>query len=74
MRLHEKIESIRISKGVTKTAIAKKCNKSVAWYHGISTGRRTANVDSIQEIAKALDVHVKVFFEEKLSDTLNNVN
>jgi len=67
--VHEKIEEIRKRKGVTKTHIAKKCNKTVAWYYGISTGRRTANVDTLQQIADALEVDVRDFFEDKLSVT-----
>ncbi len=70
--IHLKIEEIRRKKGVTKTYIAQKCDKSVSWYHGIATGRRTPNVDSIRQIAEALDVDVRIFFEEKLSDTHNN--
>lgn len=67
-----KIEEIRVSKGVTKTHIAKSCNKTVAWYYGISTGKRVPNVESLQMIANALEVDVRVFFENGLSDTLNS--
>ena len=70
--VHEKIEEIRKEKGVTKTHIAKQCNKSVAWYYGISTGKRKPNVDSLQEIADALNVDVRNFFEDKLSVTRKN--
>lgn len=66
-----KIEEIRIQKGVTKTHIAKRCGKSVSWYHGISTGRRIPNVESLQEIAIALEVDIKDFFENELSVPLN---
>ena len=71
MKVHEKIEEIRKSKGVTKTHIAKKCNKTVAWYYGISKGKRTLNVQTLQEIANALEVDVKNFFDNELSDSLN---
>lgn len=70
--VHLRIEEIRKSKGVTKTHIAKKCGKSVAWYHGISTGRRQPNVESLQQIADALETDVRNFFGDKLSDTLNS--
>lgn len=66
-----KIEEIRKSKGVTKTHIAKSCGKTVAWYYGISTGKRIPNVESLQMIADALEVDVRDFFETELSDTLN---
>ncbi|UOF90847.1 helix-turn-helix transcriptional regulator [Fodinisporobacter ferrooxydans] len=67
-----KIEEIRKKKGVTKTHIAKKCGRSVSWYCGIATGRRKPNVDSIRMIAEALDVDVRIFFDQQLSETLNN--
>lgn len=70
--IHERIEEIRKSKGVTKTHIAKKCNRTVSWYHGISTGRRKPNVESLQQIADALGVDVKIFFDDDLSDSLND--
>ncbi|MER2169901.1 MAG: helix-turn-helix transcriptional regulator [Psychrobacillus psychrodurans] len=66
------IEEIRISKGVTKTHIAKSCGKTVAWYYGISTGKRIPNVESLQMIAEALEVDVRDFFENNLSVTLKN--
>ncbi|MFY0520863.1 helix-turn-helix domain-containing protein [Lysinibacillus sp. UGB7] len=65
------IEEIRMRKGVTKTHIAKKCNRTVAWYHGISIGRRVPNVESLQMIADALEVDVRVFFDNELSVTRN---
>lgn len=60
--VHLKIEEIRTRKGVTKTHIARKCSKTTAWYHGISVGRRKLNVDTLQEIANALEVDIKDFF------------
>lgn len=72
--VHQRIEEIRISKGVTKTHIAKKCGKTVAWYHGISTGRRQPNVESLQQIADALETDVRNFFGDEVSETLNSDN
>lgn len=69
--VHQKIEEIRIQKGVTKTHIARKCGKSVSWYCGISSGRRKANVESLKQIADALEVDVRIFFDNELSVTLN---
>lgn len=66
-----KIEEIRVSKGVTKTHIAKSCDKTVAWYYGISTGKRVPNVESLQMIADALEVDIRDFFDNNLSVTLN---
>ena len=69
--VYKRIEEIRVRKGVTKTHIAKRCNKSVAWYHGISIGRRVPNVKVLQEIADALEVDVRIFFADELSVTHN---
>lgn len=69
--VYMKIEEIRVSKGVTKTHIAKSCGKTVAWYYGISTGKRIPNVESLQMIADALEVDVRDFFENNLSVALN---
>lgn len=67
-----KIEEIRKQKGVTKTHIAKSCGKTVAWYYGISTGKRIPNVESLQMIANALEVDIRDFFDVELSVTLNS--
>jgi transcriptional regulator with XRE-family HTH domain len=64
VEVYKKIEEVRKSRGVTKTYIAKKCNKTIQWYHGIAIGRRTPNVNTIQEIAAALHVKPGIFFED----------
>lgn len=69
--VYQRIEDIRISKGVTKTHIAKSCGKTVSWYYGISVGRRTPDVHALQDIADALEVDVRIFFGNQLSETLN---
>lgn len=69
--VYERIEDIRKSKGVTKTHIANCCGKTVSWYYGISVGRRIPDVNALQEIADALEVDVRIFFANELSDTLN---
>lgn len=70
--VYERIEEIRKNKGVTKTHIAKRCGKTVSWYYGISVGRRIPDVNALQEIANALEVDVRIFFADELSDTLND--
>lgn len=72
MKMHEKIELIRQRKGVTKTHIANRCNKTSAWYTGISKGRSRIDVETLQQIADALEVDVRIFFEDDLSATLKN--
>lgn len=71
MTINEKIEKIRERKGVTKTHIAKKCGHTPAWYTDIVKGRRI-KVDTLQKIADALEVDIKIFFDDKLSDSHKN--
>ena len=72
LKIYEKIEYIRRQKGVTKKHIAQKCGKTSAWYTGICTGRRGISVEALQQIADALDVDVRIFFTDELSETLKN--
>lgn len=72
LKIHEKIELIRSRKGITKTHIANKCNKTSAWYTGISQGRTKIDVETLKQIAEALEVDVRIFFEDELSVTRKN--
>lgn len=63
------IENIRKKKGITKTHIAKHCDKSVSWYADIAKGRRRLFVDDLLGISEAMDVEVTIFFDKKLSVT-----
>jgi len=67
MKLHEKIEQVRKSKGVTKTFIARKCGRTPTWYTDISNGRRGVSVEALKQIANALDVDIRIFFSDDLS-------
>lgn len=71
MEIYEKIELIRNRKGVTKSHLAIQCDKSPSWYARVSKGKIKLDVDSLINIAKALEVDVKIFFENDLSVTLN---
>ncbi len=71
MTINEKVEQIRISKGVTKKHIAEKCGHTPAWYTDIVKGR-SIKVDTLQKVADALDVDIRIFFEKELSVTHKN--
>lgn len=70
--IHIRVENVRVSRGVTKTHIARACNKTVAWYSDVSKGKIRLTVDDLEKIAKALNVDVRIFFESKLSVTHNS--
>lgn len=66
------IEIVRKNRGVTKTHIGKHCGKSGAWYGDIVKGRRRVYLSDLLLIAEALNEDVKIFFDQQLSETLNN--
>lgn len=72
MKIHERIEQVRKSKGVTKTFIAKRCGKTPTWYTDISNGKRGVSVEALEQIAGALGVDVRIFFDKKLSVSHKN--
>lgn len=69
--IYIRVEDVRVSKGVTKTHLAKACNKTSAWYSDVSKGKIRLLVDDLEKIATALNVSPQIFFESKLSDTHN---
>ncbi|CAM3710006.1 helix-turn-helix transcriptional regulator [Cohnella lubricantis] len=66
-----RIEEIRVKKGVTKTHIAKHCNRSVSWYNDIAKGRRRMYLEDIIPVAEALGEKPEYFFRQKLSESRN---
>lgn len=65
------IETLRKRKGMTKTHIANHCGKTITWYADIAKGRRRICLDDVLLIAEAMEVEEKIFFDRKLSETLN---
>lgn len=66
-----KIEEVRKRKGVTKSHIARSCGHTPQWYSKVSKGEIVLDVNKLELIASILEVNVTVFFDNKLSDTLN---
>jgi transcriptional regulator with XRE-family HTH domain len=65
LQLHERIRSLRKSKGVSQTHIAKELNMSVSGYNMKESGKRPINTDELQAIAKTLGVSASIFFDDK---------
>ncbi|WP_082927437.1 helix-turn-helix domain-containing protein [Paenibacillus oryzisoli] len=68
----QNIETVRKSKGVTKTHIAKHCGKTSSWYGDISHGKKRLSVDDLILVADALNENPSIFFASKLSVTLKS--
>lgn len=69
MKLHEKIDEIRESKGITQKHVADVCGKPSQWYYDLKIGRSSVKAEDLGNIAKALGVEVTVFFDNGLSVT-----
>lgn len=70
--VHEVIENIRASKGITKTFMAKKLGLSLQGYIHIANGSVRLDVERLKTIAEILDVKPAIFFEQELTDYVNN--
>ncbi|MHC5281122.1 helix-turn-helix domain-containing protein [Listeria kieliensis] len=68
MTINEKIETLRKSKGITKTHIAKQFNKTIAWYYGISKGEINVKAEDLEKFADILGVDVAIFFTNEVSE------
>lgn len=66
----QNIELVRKSKGVTKSHIAKHCNKTSSWYGDITKGKNRLSVDDFLMVADALNENPVNFFSNKLSVSL----
>ncbi|MGG3625494.1 helix-turn-helix transcriptional regulator [Bacillus gobiensis] len=66
----EIIESIRVSKGITATYMAKKLGyKSVSSYRRLENGESAITLDKAKVIADVLSVNLNDFFNHKLRIT-----
>lgn len=61
IQVHQRIEKLRIHKGVTKSFLAKKIGISAMGYHHLSTGRNSISTNRLQIIAEALGVPPEEF-------------
>lgn len=69
MKLNERIDYIRESKGITQKHVADVCGKSSQWYYDMKVGRSSVKGEDLPSIAKALGVDINIFFNHELSVT-----
>lgn len=65
MNIGERIRKIRIEKGMTQKEIAEKCGINDANIRKYESGRQNPKIDTIEKIAKALDVEISELLFEK---------
>lgn len=75
MNIGERIRKIRIEKGMTQKEIAEKCGINDANIRKYESGRQNPKIDTIEKIAKALDVEVSelLFEKSEIIEQLKNV-
>ncbi|WP_425623273.1 helix-turn-helix domain-containing protein [Brevibacillus borstelensis] len=69
--MHERIEQIRVQKGVSKAFLARRLGISAMGYHYLSTGRSPISTDRLQIIAEALGVDPRDFLRPELNDSVS---
>jgi transcriptional regulator with XRE-family HTH domain len=70
----DRIEVIRSRRGITKSHIARYCNKTPSWYTGIITGRRNLLLEDAYLIAEAMEVEINDLVGSQVSETRNSSN
>lgn len=69
--VHERIERIRVQKGVSKAFLARKLGITPMGYHYLATGRSPISTDRLQVIAEALGVDPRDFLRPELNDSVS---
>lgn len=68
--VHENLRKLRKAKGVSQSFLAKKLGVSNMTYSRLENGETRIDVERLNTIAKALDVNVEIFFNQKLTDSV----
>lgn len=70
--VHKNLKKIRLAKGVTQTHLAKRLNVTPMTYSRLESGETKIDVERLMIIARALDVDIEVFFNNKLTESVTN--
>lgn len=73
MKLHERIKSLRESRGVSQTFMAKKMGISTSSYNMKERGNRKFSIEDLESISKILNVPIANFFEKEFHVKCNSV-
>lgn len=68
--VNENLKKIRTAKGVTQAHLAKRLNISSMAYSRMETGETKIDVERLKIISVVLCVDIKVFFDEKLTESV----
>lgn len=65
----EQVEAVRMKKGMRKTELARRCDRSYVWYYDMLKGKSNPRLETIQALADALGVSPTEFFRPLVSVT-----
>lgn len=68
MEIHEKIRTIRLSKGFTQDNIAEKLNIDPVNFGRIERGQANLTMERFLKICEILEVHPRLFFEDSTEE------
>ena len=71
IKLHEKIRSLRKSKGISQTFVAEQLEITVQAYSLKETGKRPIKTEELEIISLVLSVSPSYFFDEKFNVKLS---
>lgn len=68
MSVQNNVKLLRKSTGISQKAVAQSLNLSEMQYWRIENEQTKLDVDCLYEIAKILNIHVDIFFDDKLTE------
>lgn len=66
MEVHEKVNQLRESKGVSQTFMAKQMELSVSGYNMKEHGKRRFSIEELIKVSNILGVQISYFFEDSI--------
>lgn len=69
MSVHQRIRKIRMGKGITQVAVARKLGIPITTYNSYELGRRRLRVEYLPLISRVLGVPITDFFEDNLYES-----
>lgn len=64
-KIGERIRELRSRSGISQEALAHLADLDRTYVNSVENGKRNISIENIEKIAKALDISVKDFFDDK---------
>ncbi|MGH9948826.1 MAG: helix-turn-helix domain-containing protein [Pyrinomonadaceae bacterium] len=64
-KIGERIKELRTKRGISQEALAHLADLDRTYVNSVENGKRNISIENIQKIAKALNISLKDFFDDK---------